>query len=218
MPPARQRLQGEREAFARSRAAELERTTPTLLVRLRADSTEAAVKLDDAPVSPSGAPIAVDPGEHVVTVELTGRKWQERLTIAPGEHRELELGAPAVDGTPAEPPAPTRTVSPWTYVAGGVGVAGLIVGTTAGFLALSEKSTIEDHCRDRRCDQEGLDAVSAGQRGAAVSTAGFVVAGVALVATVVLLVTAPSGRAPSKPTAQGAAPPRSSLWAGTFAW
>jgi hypothetical protein len=116
--------------------------------------------------------------------------------------------------TPAPPPTnilvPTTTTSPPTstasghglgmqkilaLVAGGVGVVGVGVGTAFGVVAMSKKNDAQNACPTGSCATQAdanlwSDAGSAGN----VSTAAFVLGGVALAGGVVLWFTAPSGR------------------------
>jgi hypothetical protein len=58
-------------------------------------------------------------------------------------------------------------------VVGGVGIAGIVVGSVGGILALSDKSTIESSCTQKQCSQSGLDAASNGKTMSLVSDVGF---------------------------------------------
>lgn len=98
---------------------------------------------------------------------------------------------PPAKPPPAKPPAPApapdqgpsglRVV---TYVAGGLGVAGLIVGSVTGWMALDASGVAADNCRDvspdrARCQPDGLEAGNRAKQLGLVSTVGFG-AGVAL--------------------------------------
>jgi hypothetical protein len=75
----------------------------------------------------------------------------------------------------------------------GVAGAGLVVGIATGVLALKKHSDLESRCVDNHCPVE--DAPKADEVGvlATVSTVGFVVAGVAAAAGVVLAIVQPGG-------------------------
>jgi hypothetical protein len=75
--------------------------------------------------------------------------------------------------------------------AGGLGVVGLGVGTVFGIITMGHASTIDDNCRDHRCNAEGKDAADASQTSGLMSTVGFAVAGGALALAAVLWFTAP---------------------------
>ena len=86
-------------------------------------------------------------------------------------------------------------------VGAGVGVAvgtgdgagvGVVVGAVTGGMAFGERAKVLDNCVDTVCNAEGKDAADKTQTLGNVSTAGFVVGGVAIATGVVLLLTAPS--------------------------
>jgi hypothetical protein len=75
------------------------------------------------------------------------------------------------------------------WVAGGIGIAALVLGAGPGAVVLGDKATIDAHCRsDDTCDAQGLSAADQARTLGAVSTAGFVVGGVAIATALVLLV------------------------------
>jgi len=196
-----------REKTAASQLELLEPRVPKLIITLSERTPPGAtVKLDGSLLDPValGTPTPVDPGDHVVTAQVEdGAVEQHRITVHESENARLYLdlsaGGSKVADVPATPPPghtePNRSSSgPPTgaYVAGGVGIAGIAVGAITGFVALGEKSTIDEHCPDRQCDAEGHDAVDSGQSMALISTIGFGVGVVGLATGVVLLLTASS--------------------------
>lgn len=54
--------------------------------------------------------------------------------------------------------------------------AGLAAAAYGGYRVVTSRSTIDDHCVDKACDQEGLDAADAGRKGAWILDAGLLVA------------------------------------------
>jgi hypothetical protein len=95
----------------------------------------------------------------------------------------------------AEPPSEPVTVTPeapasqprdpvplLAYVLGAIGLSGVSVGATTGFLALDQKATAEDHCSPtlRRCDATGREATLTGRTLRDVSTAGWIVGGLGI--------------------------------------
>jgi hypothetical protein len=68
------------------------------------------------------------------------------------------------------------------YILGAVGLSGISVGATTGFLALNQKATAEDHCSPtlRRCDATGREATLTGRTLRDVSTAGWIVGGLGI--------------------------------------
>jgi hypothetical protein len=152
-----------------------------------------------------GVALPVDPGEQVVVVELSdGSRGEQRITLAKGEKRELVLELPAKPAAPESAPAAanpeTRAVevssgggsNTLAYVLGGVGIAGIAVGSVTGVMVLGKKSTIDDHCNGSKCDQQGLDAADSAKSLGLVSTIGFGVGVAGLAVATVLLVTGKS--------------------------
>lgn len=113
--------QKDRESFARDRAASLEKKLPYLvLVGAGATPAGLTLTLDLQPIGASvlGAPIPIDPGEHVVVASAPGRaSWTGTVVIpaGPGETRfsvpELAPAAPPPVPSPAAPAAPAAPVS-----------------------------------------------------------------------------------------------------------
>ncbi|KYF77813.1 hypothetical protein BE17_26015 [Sorangium cellulosum] len=147
---------------------------------------------------------------------------EQRITLARSERHTLELrvtsGAPELSATP-QPAAGSQTTSATqpsrtealptaqapglgdtgmsgrqlgALVAGGIGVAGLVLGGVTGAMALSKKSVIEEHCEGTVCTVEGKAAADDARLPGTLSTVGFGVGVVGLAAGVVLWLTAPS--------------------------
>jgi hypothetical protein len=191
-----------RRAFATGRAVALEKRIAHLTLRLPPDApADLSVRTGDlvVPRSELGTSNAVDPGDLRIRVSSPGRKENViTVTLAEGETKDVvcELGAPdtavAGDAVGPKPSAlgaddregvassssdPRRTVA---YVLLGVGAASLVVGGVTGVLALSKAGTVKDHCdASYVCDQEGVDAASAGRTLSPVSTI-TLIAGAAL--------------------------------------
>jgi hypothetical protein len=67
------------------------------------------------------------------------------------------------------------------YVIGGLGLLSLTTCAVTGIMVIERADTVDAHCPNRLCDEEGLAAASSGRTLSAVSTATFGV-GVALTA------------------------------------
>ena len=209
----------ERIALARAQVEALGAKVPTLVLSL-SPSAPAGTVIERDGVALQGAALGValpiDPGEHVIVSRSPGHA-EERLTInvTIGDAKQLELPfrpeAPPSTAPPVPPPvtektalvsesesAPTgddgasqRTLA---YVAGGIGLAGIVVGAVSGALVLDRKATVNDECVAHVCSPEGKEAADSGQTLAAVSTIAFGV-GLAGIATgVTLILTAPDDR------------------------
>jgi hypothetical protein len=86
--------------------------------------------------------------------------------------------------------------------AGGVGVAGVVVGSIFGLTAKSKHDAAGEYCSGRTCtDQRGVDLTNDALSAGNVATAGFVVGAVGLAAGAVLWFTATSAQ-------EGASAPR----------
>jgi hypothetical protein len=147
------------------------------------------VKLGKAAV---GTPLPVDPGAHEIIVRAPGREPRTyRIQIAEGDRQTLKVDAgrevksPRAQPVPEAAPVVARprrrsqdsTKLTWGYTAGGIGVLGLIVGTTSGILAMRQKKIVRDHCDDEyACDDVGVNAAREGKTLTIVSNIGFVVA------------------------------------------
>ena len=94
-------------------------------------------------------------------------------------------------------------------VAGGVGLAALVVGGVTGGLTFAKKSTVDQHCQGTTCDHDGKAAADSGKTFALVSTISIGVGVASIGAAVVLWFTAPH---PAKPAAL-TAPRRPRAWA-----
>jgi hypothetical protein len=211
LPESSQQRHAERVALAREQVEALRPKVPTLVLALSPSAPSGAVvERDGVPFQGAslGVALPIDPGEHVIVTRAPGGA-EERVTITleAGESKRLELPqkpfAPPAAAPPAmQPTAPPPVEKPKDdgsvqrtlgYVTGGVGVAGLIVGSVAGLLVLDRKATVDEECKPDRnsCTREGAEAAESGQSLATVSTIAFAV-GLAGVATgVTLILTAP---------------------------
>lgn len=121
----------------------------------------------EIPASALGAPLPVDVGDQTIQVSAEGYVSKEApLSLVAGQKAEMEVSlVPVPVAPPPPPPAPVikRVVhrqpapppenkpSTLTYVAFGVGGAGLAVGAVTGILCLSERSKLSSECADGKC-------------------------------------------------------------------
>lgn len=200
--------QQEREKFARGKVDELEKKLS--YVKLEVAAANASIEgftiaIDGKFISiaAAGTRIPLDPGDHAVDARAPSRiTWSERFDVAAGPS-EKTVAVPALKDAPAEappPPVATDTASPGGtqrslgWAALGVGAAGVVVGGIFGLRTIAEKNTVDEHCAGSFCNAMGLEANEAAKDAGTVSTIAFSVAAVAVVAGVVLLVTAPRSR------------------------
>lgn len=161
-----------------------------------------------------GSALSVDPGAHEFTFESAGMPpLTETIILHEGEkdRRETVLlgggtGAPSPSAAPtqgdeSEPASTSHASSGSTQrtiglVTGGVGVAGLAVGTVFGILASSSWSSAKKDCPGfAGCTSQATDERSTAITDATVSTVGFIAGGVLAATGVVLYLTAPKSEA-----------------------
>jgi hypothetical protein len=152
----------------------------------------------------------VDRGEHVIVATAPGkRRWEEKVTLQNGavvvlridDLKDEDKPPPAIRvEKPPEPPreqnhAPSAQRITGIIV-GGVGLAGIGMGTFFGLRAISknDESNAGEHCRDGNlCDDIGFalreDARSAGT----VSTISLIAGGALLAGGLTLALTAGAG-------------------------
>lgn len=197
LPPGDDRLGPAKEVL--DRAAQ---RAPRVSVKLPANAPAGLrVAVDGAPIDSGAlaAPLTLDPGAHTFVLSAPGHAdGTTRITLAEGQRADVALvlgAAGPASPTKTEPGASgadagsaRRTLG---YVAGGVGLAGLVAAGVTGGVLLSNDGTIGDNCKDKRCNQKGLDAIDASK---SLITVNYVAWGVGLVgvaAGAVLVLTSP---------------------------
>ncbi|MGA2451542.1 MAG: hypothetical protein ABTD50_23035 [Polyangiaceae bacterium] len=204
------------------RIDEINAQIPTIIFEAKDGSGKdlgaVTVTMDGQPFADKldGTALPVDPGEHNFTFEAQGQptlKQQFVIREARKERREsITLGeAPSspprekrVEALPPPPPPPPDTglgtQRVLAVVAGGLGLAGVGVGSVFGLQAMSKRNEAQSACSTNVCaDQSGSDKWSDALKTARISDIAFVVGGAGLLGGVLLWVTAPSrsGEAPS---------------------
>jgi hypothetical protein len=215
LPAPAQAKHATRIVVAQTQLAALRPSVPTLTLSL-ASPQPASVHLrrdtSDLTAASLGLALPVDPGEHVVVVDVPGHKpAEQRFTIEPGQNAVIDL-TPLVasvtgDGAPTSTAAPVLAkdigVSSFdnpprerkrarriaAYSVGGLAVASLVLGGVAGGIALSDKSVVNSQCPRQTCSVTGMQAVNDGKTWSAVSTVGLAVGGAALTGGLVLYFT-----------------------------
>jgi hypothetical protein len=174
-----------------------------------------------------GMAVPTDPGVVEVRASAKGyRPWsskvdvtakaQKTVTVAelvpePAAPPEASAAPPPAALPPAAPsnapprpapPEPDRSSSSSQktigYVAGGIGVVGLVAGVVFSLRAKSKDDDARSAgCTDTTCKtSEGLDASNASRWSGQVATVAWVLGGVGVAAGAVLVITAPSESAP----------------------
>lgn len=202
-----------RVEIARAQLKKLKPTVPTLTLVLPADAPRGTFVTRNGEVlkgAALGLPLPVDPGEYVIVTHAPGAPEREtRVSIQLNDQKRLPLEVAAASEVPANGAAavapPTASANATdraatapeahgpnhktaAYVAGGVGLAGIAVGTVTGVLVLSKKHTVSGNCSGAACNDAGLSAANSGKNLAFVSDIGFGVgiAGLALGAVFLL--------------------------------
>jgi len=219
-----------RGQIAKNRYTALEPRLSKLWIKVTEGNDPAiVVERDGEPIPKEswGVALPTDAGDHVVEASAPGKKtWSSTVTVS-GEGANIPVEVPLLESLPAPPSAPvpavaapaaaTQPVTPppgprtsstqrvLAYVAGGVGVVGLGLGTYFTVHASSKKNDSLSHCNKDQpnlCDQTGVDLRNQALSSARLATA-FMIGGGAFLATgVVLFVTAPS----SHPERAGSVP------------
>lgn len=172
-----------RKQMAEDSLAKLNPTVPQLtLVMPEAAPAQTVVKRDGQVLGAAALGIAlpVDPGEHVVVTQVPGGpEHQMRIVIGLGESKtvqvEIEQGAaPMTSGSESVPTTAQRRYVSGTWIAGGVGAAGMVVWGVTGLMAMSKKSTVNERCNGSVCSSPtGKEAGDSGRTLAQVATVGL---------------------------------------------
>lgn len=200
------------------RLDELETAQATIAFEVKdaagADVSDVKVTVDGQPLADrlDGTALPVDRGSHVFAFTVAGQPpVTRRFVLTEGEKGRREkivlgtgvspppgpLGVPQGSGSspvhPQEAGSGMGTQRLLGFVAGGVGLAGIALGSVFGVMTLSEKSQQMTACPSSTCGSAGhaqaLDDHSAGLTDSTISTVGFVAGGVLLVGGVLLLLT-----------------------------
>lgn len=159
--------------------------------------------------------LPADPGEHTVEVVAVGYlKAIARVSLSPADKKTVSLKlevdpyapaiAPPADKTEVAPVARKRepatgTASPRAsqaapshaaaYVAWGIGVAGVGVGSAFGVIAMKDQQDLEKRCGSSSCTADSSGLLESAKRSGNISTLAFGVGGVGLVMGTVLYFT-----------------------------
>jgi hypothetical protein len=230
LPPGQQARHRERVGIAKAQVGKLKPSVPTLTLVLPATAppetsvTRNGVALQGAAL---GLALPVDPGQYVIVTHLPGgAEHSTTVSIALGDTKRVELDVSQQPTAPASPAPESAAVAPQNsappaesqrnsntpaYVIGGIGVAGIAVGSVTGILVFGKKSTVKDDCAGTTCSSAGVSAANSGKTLAIVSDIGFGVGIVGLATSAVLLLTRPK----AEPAAQALTPRWEPLLAST---
>ncbi len=207
-----------RGEIAKERSAALEPRLSKLWIKV-ADGNDlrTQVKRDGEaiPRESWGVALPTDAGQHVLEASAPGRKtWSSKVAIT-GEGANVSVDVPVLDAltetaSPSLPPAPAAATTPVTpaesphashtqrtmsFIAGGIGVVGLGLGTYFTVNASGKKSDSLKHCETNQpnlCDSTGVGLRNQALSSARLATAFMIGGGVLLAGGVVLYLMAPS--------------------------
>jgi hypothetical protein len=181
--------------------------------------SDASVAIDGilVPAAALGVKRAADPGFPEVTVSAPGYEpFKQTVTVGPGEEKSLEISltklpevaeSPAVD-TSAKPASASGSLHRiGSYVALGVGGAGLVVGAITGSMAIKKHSDLNDECIENVCSSASKKKIDSYETYGTVSAVTLAVGVVGVGTGIALLLTAPkaetvassSPRRPARP-------------------
>ncbi len=191
---SRRESRADREGLARQHMAALESRLPMLTISLAAGADKIEkleIKRDGVPVGAGSwaTAVPVDPGHHHVEASAPGyRPFAATVTLASDAARET-VTVPVLERAPELPETTSGAVpgSFWTplrytgLAIGGVGVAGLVVGTVFGLQAIGHQNDSKTDCDAASvCGPAGTTARHDAQSAGNVSTVAFVAGGVLL--------------------------------------
>jgi hypothetical protein len=210
------------------RLDEVERALPTLVIDAKdaagQDVSAVTVTVDGAHLADklAGAPLAVDPGEHVFVFQVAGQAPVTRtFVLKEGERDRRErvvVGAvppPAIPASPAGA-SPGAGASPvvsneaaggqgarkWVgLTVAGIGVAGIAAGAVFGILTLSQTSQQKTDCAaatDCNSHAQALADHSSATTDGTIATVGFIAGGALLATGAVLFFTGNTASEPAR--------------------
>ncbi|MBW2456474.1 MAG: hypothetical protein JRI68_18295 [Deltaproteobacteria bacterium] len=207
LPQAERDEQQQRVVTASEKLIAMQPQVPHLTLDLDPSlPADTQVEMDGTVVAPATLGLAqpVDPGEHRFVVRTADGRMAEQVEhIQAGSSQRVTLQAPGevAPVAPLEPDEPDEggdflfPMKTWALIAGGVGVAGIVVGGVTGGLVFAKKGDVEDNCADQVCNQDGKDAADSAATLGMVSNVTFAVGIVGLAAGTALWFLAPDDEA-----------------------
>ncbi len=142
-------------------------------VQLKGAPADATVEVAGRAVDTSklGSPVAVDPGTVMVVVSSPKGRESRTVAVVAGATKEVEIDLTAA---PPPPPPPSDSgvkvdsrkfgMREWSYVAGGVGAAGLLTFTVFGLMNNAKHSDLEDSCPGGKCPPDKESEIDSGKK------------------------------------------------------
>lgn len=213
----------EREKTARERIAAIEPKLGKLVIDIAPSNVVPGLTVTRSGVSVTsaalGTPLPVDAGTYAVQVTAPGYKpWDTKVEVSNGKETRVAIPAlvkvpvdvpPPVakvqeepkEAPPPPPPSNKRTIG---FIAAGVGVVGLGVGTVFGVRTLSKKSASDDNCVGG-CTAKGAQLMDEAYSASTISNIGLGVGLVGVGVGTYLILTSNSAKEAGEPAAKAPA-------------
>lgn len=161
------------EQAARAELAEMAKRLGFVVVQLEHAPAGVTVTVAGETVAPDqlGQPLVVAPGQVAIVATAPGEAPVEQtLSIEAGATEPVTLAF--AEPQPAAPPPSAPSVEfntskmdmrTWSYVAGGVGVAGLVTFAVFGGLNQAKYNDLQDACPNNRCPPDRQSDIDAGK-------------------------------------------------------
>ena len=196
----------------------------TLTVKNASPETKLTIAGEEIKSAAWGEAAPLLPGANEIVAETPGRPAaRATVTVVAGEKKHVEIDAgmappPPPEPAPALPPPvegnPHQALRTASFVAGGVGVAGLATFAVFGLMAKSTYTTLQRECPGP-CTSDHGSEVSSGKTQQTVANVALAVGIAGAVGGVTLFVL---GRPPKRPDAPSAAIQAGPGWLGVRGW
>jgi hypothetical protein len=193
-----------RKNFAHEHAKKLEGDVPRLVLTNLPRNALVTVDGQNVAYVPAGVPIGS--GEHAIIVTAPGKSPTPalELTVGDSETGKKQVSVPDLRDDPNyQPDRPGRRMA--GFIIGGVGIAGVAVGSVFGLKTFSDRSSADSavDCKDKtQCGPIGYASISDAKTAATISTIGFGVGVVGLgVGAWLILTSNGTSEAPAPATA-----------------
>jgi hypothetical protein len=151
--------------------------------------------------TPLSTPLRIATGSATIEVEASGyTPYKTDVNLEGGKIVTIEANlvkekSDEPDQLPVTHEQPKKSMpAGWriaAFTAGGLGIAGIGVGSIFGVLVGVQKSSADKHCPMKLCDAVGLSKIQDAKTFATVSTIGFIAGGVLLAGSAALFLFAP---------------------------
>lgn len=161
-----------RTDYCAAQFARMDARVPRLTIRLEGSAPPDTVVTRDGidfGTSSLGLPLPVEVGPHRITARAPGHTERGfdvdlpegekiEIVVGPGPLTAASVPTPSTAPSVESEPAATSSLRPVAYVAGGLGILGLGIGTFFGVRALQSASDTSGHCDGDVCDATGVAA------------------------------------------------------------